>query len=286
MASSSTSTSPSLQASTALPPAIHLDSPPHSPTSAVAMTSPPTSPGPQPSPVFAPRPMRIPQPFRPRPLVALEGSAGNQMRTPSPKQQRRSSSAASSMKNLVLTDSKLVGGETTEVQVKLGDEGENSTGTGELQPMQLYSPSKDVLDELYKIIRNNKPPRTFGDIASHRRQLSDSSSKDNSAREENTRSPLSHEFGRIAFRERSCHPSSNKYSDTNYGGKHSFISRLQNLDAESDHLQFAVRTRAALTICTCRSFSLYSSSSLFMLYVCHLYHISLLNPLFCHWETE
>lgn len=134
------------------------------------------------------------------------------MRTPSPKQQRRGSSAASSMKNLVLTDSKLVGAETSEVQVKLGDEGENSAGAGEFQPMQLYSPSKDVLDELYKIIRNNKPPRTFGDIASHRRQLSDSSSKDNSAREENTRSPLSHEFGRIAFRKRSCHPSSNTLS--------------------------------------------------------------------------
>lgn len=132
-----------------------------------------------------------------------------------------------------------MGGETAEVQVRLGDEGENSTGAGELQPMHLYSPSKDVLDELYKIIRNNKPPRTFGDIASHRRQLSDSSSKDNSAREENTRSPLSHEFGRIAFRKRSCHPSPLQcleYSDTNYGGKYSFISRFQNPDAESDHL--------------------------------------------------
>lgn len=95
-------------------------------------------------------------------------------------------------------------GETSEAQVRLGDEGENS-GAGEPQPMQLYSPSKDVLDELYKIIRNNKLPKTFGDIASHRRQLSDSSSKDNSGREENTKSPLSHEFGRIAFRKRSCH---------------------------------------------------------------------------------
>lgn len=124
------------------------------------------------------------------------------MRTPSPKQQRRSSSAASSMRSLVLADSKLVGGETSEVQVRLGDDGENSNSVGELQPMQLYSPSKDVLDELYKIIRNNKPhPRSFGDIANHRRQLSDSSSKDNSGREENTTSPLSHEFGRIAFRE-------------------------------------------------------------------------------------
>lgn len=99
-----------------------------------------------------------------------------------------------------------MGGETSEVQVRLGDEGENS-GMGEPQPMQLYSPSKDVLDELYKIIRNNKLPRSFGDIASHRRQLSDSSSKDNSGREENTKSPLSHEFGRIAFRKRSCHHS-------------------------------------------------------------------------------
>lgn len=93
-----------------------------------------------------------------------------------------------------------MGGETSEVQVRLGDEGENSTGAGELQPMQLYSPSKDVLDELYKIIRNNKPPRTFGDIVNHRRQHSDSSSKDNSARAENTRSPLGHEFERIVFR--------------------------------------------------------------------------------------
>lgn len=84
--------------------------------------------------------MRIPQLFRSRPLVALEGSAGNQMRTPSPKQQRRSSSAASSMKGLVLTDSKLVGGETSEVQLRLGDEGESSStvGAGEMQPMQLY----------------------------------------------------------------------------------------------------------------------------------------------------
>lgn len=66
------------------------------------------------------------------------------------------------------------------------------------------SPSKDVLDELYKIIRNNKPqPRTFGDIANHRRQLSDSSSKDSSGRDENARSPLSHEFGRIPFRKTS-----------------------------------------------------------------------------------
>lgn len=140
---SSASTSPAPQTTAALPPSIHLDSPPHSPSSSSAtdipMTSPPTSPGPQPHPVFAPRPMRIPQLFRSRPLVALEGSAGNQMRTPSPKQQRRSSSAASSMKGLALTDSKLVGGETSEVQLRLGDEGESSNiGSNEMQPMQLY----------------------------------------------------------------------------------------------------------------------------------------------------
>ncbi|KAI5841125.1 hypothetical protein DFP73DRAFT_135658 [Morchella snyderi] len=183
---------------TIAPPTIHLDSP-QSSSKMATMASPPSSPGPQPSPVFAPRPMRMPQLFRPRPLVALESSSGNQMRTPSPKQQRRSSSAAGGMKSLVLTDSKLVGGETSEVQVRVDDgEGSSNGATGDLQPVQLYSPSKDVLDELYKIIRNNKPqPKAFDH---HRRQLSDaSSSKDSSGRDENTRSPLSHEFGRIPF---------------------------------------------------------------------------------------
>lgn len=127
---------------------------------------------------------------------------------------------------------------------------------GEPQPMQLYSPSKDVLDELYKIIRNNKPLRTFGDIASHRRQLSDSSSKDNNGREENTKSPLSHEFGRIAFRKTSRH-SMSRVPNANYDGKHSFIPCLQDSDAESNHLQFAVRTRAALKTYTVHSFTLF-----------------------------
>lgn len=160
------------------------------------------------------------------------------------------------MKNLVLTDSKPVGGETSEVQVRPGDDGENYVA-GEPQPMQLYSPSKDVLDELYKIIRNNKPLRTFGDIASHRRQLSDSSSKDNNGREENTKSPLSHEFGRIAFRKISHHHPMSQVPDTNYDSKHSFISRFQDFDAESNHLQFAVRTRAALKPRTARTFTLF-----------------------------
>jgi hypothetical protein len=61
------------------------------------------------------------------------------MRTPSPKQQRRSSSAAGGMKSLVLTDSRLAGGETSEIQVRVDDgEGSNNGAAGDLQPVQLY----------------------------------------------------------------------------------------------------------------------------------------------------
>lgn len=44
------------------------------------------------------------------------------------------------MKSLVLTDVKLAGGETSEVQLKLDESecGSSTSGAGELQPMQVY----------------------------------------------------------------------------------------------------------------------------------------------------
>jgi len=170
---------------------------------------------PTPSQVFAPRPIRAPFPilYRPIPqrlpkpmLVQLDESP--MARSPSPvitqAQHRRSSSAASTLasgesrwNSVKLLESKLAVGETTEAdEMKEGNNGDANN------LVQLYSPSKDVLDELYKIIRNNKsypfsnfrelsasspspsyyrnrtPTKTPSSPSQHRRRISDAATPD------------------------------------------------------------------------------------------------------------
>lgn len=172
---------------------------------------------PSPSQVFAPRPIRAPFPglYRPIPqrlpkpmLVQLDESP--LARSPSPvvtyTQHRRSSSAASTLapgelrwNSVKMLESKLAAGETTEA----ADEANEGAGGDANNVLQFYSsPSKDVLDELYKIIRNNKaypfsnfrelsatspspsfyrnrtPTKTPSSPSQHRRRISDATTPD------------------------------------------------------------------------------------------------------------
>lgn len=171
---------------------------------------------PSPSQVFAPRPIRAPFPalYRPIPqrlpkpmLVQLDESP--MARSPSPviacTQHRRSSSAASTLapgesrwNSVKLLEAKLAAGDTTEAD----EANEGSSGDAN-NVLQFYSaPSKDVLDELYKIIRNNKaypfsnfrelsatspspsfyrnrtPTKTPSSPSQHRRKISDATTPD------------------------------------------------------------------------------------------------------------
>lgn len=198
------------------------------------LSAPATVPIPSPSQVFAPRPIRAPFPalYRPIPqrlpkpmLVQLDESP--MARSPSPvisyTQHRRSSSAASTLApgesrwNAVkVLESKLAAGEATEADE--ANEGSN----GDANNVLFYSsPSKDVLDELYKIIRSNKayplsnfrelsatspspsfyrnrtPTKTPSSPSQHRRKISDTATPDGQL---GTRSPNpEREWNKIAF---------------------------------------------------------------------------------------
>ncbi|KAI5795433.1 hypothetical protein DFH27DRAFT_526630 [Peziza echinospora] len=185
-----------------------------SPSPATTTAAAPTTvAAPSPSQVFAPKPIRAPFPtiFRPIPQRLHKGSFGQQLddsplaRSPSPASgglvlQRRSSSAASTAAdapggwNVMGLQSRLA--ESTSAS-DIDNEKETTNSSGDSNPLlQMYSPSKDVLDELYKIIRNNKsypfnnlrdlnanstsplyrnrtPTKTPSSPSQHRRQISD-----------------------------------------------------------------------------------------------------------------
>ncbi|RPB24646.1 hypothetical protein L211DRAFT_848944 [Terfezia boudieri ATCC MYA-4762] len=198
------------------------------------LSAPSTVSAPSQSQVFAPRPIRAPFPglYRPIPqrlpkpmLVQLDESP--MARSPSPviayTQHRRSSSAASTLAagesrwNAVkLLESRLAAGETTEADE--ANEGSN----GDANNVLFYSsPSKDVLDELYKIIRSNKayplsnfrelsatspspsfyrnrtPTKTPSSPSQHRRKISDAATPDSQLI---TRSPNpEREWNKVVF---------------------------------------------------------------------------------------
>ncbi|KAF8429505.1 hypothetical protein EV426DRAFT_123538 [Tirmania nivea] len=168
-----------------------------------------------PSQVFAPRPIRAPFPtlYRPIPqrlpkqmLAQLDESP--MARSPSPvityTQHRRSSSAASTLvpgesrwNSVKLLESRLATGEATEA-----DETHEGSNADANNVLFYSSPSKDVLDELYKIIRSNKayqlnnfrelsttspspsfyrnrtPTKTPSSPSQHRRKISDAATPD------------------------------------------------------------------------------------------------------------
>lgn len=197
------------------------------------LSAPNTIPIPSPSQVFAPRPIRAPFPalYRPIPqrlpkpmLVQLDESPMARSPSPviTPTHHRRSSSAASTLapgesrwNNVKLLESRLAAGETTEADE--ANEGLN----GDANNVLFYSPSKDVLDELYKIIRSNKaypfsnfrelsatspspsfyrnrtPTKTPSSPSQHRRKISDAATPDSQLI---TRSPNPEkEWNKIVF---------------------------------------------------------------------------------------